>query len=277
VLRHLVVGHVCWDELADGRVLLGGTAFYAAAQANSLGCAVTVQTACTQPLAEQVRSMMGPKVSVRVTGSDVDTRYAFESDPQDGPTRLLARATVITAVEDDVHADSAHIAPIADETSAEVIRSVRQRVAFLGMTPQGLMRVFSSGVLRRDTVQAVPLLSLADAIVVNEAEYDLLLQVQPELVERSTVDLFVTRGPRGASLFRGGTEVARREPPPVRTESSSSVIGAGDVFASTVFVGLARGGAGADVLADAIAAASAFVSRPAQAQPAHLVTRAEHG
>jgi pfkB family carbohydrate kinase len=260
--RHLIIGHVCWDELADGRAVLGGTAYYAAVQAGFLGCRVTVETACTQPTLDTFRLVVGPQVSVRSSDSDVDTRYAFESDVRDGPSRLVSRAATITSIDQTDHVDSAHIAPIAGEISTELIRSVRDRVGFLGVTPQGLMRVFSSGVLRRDAIQQVPVLALADAVVVNEAEYHLLLQSQPEVITESTADLFVTHGARGASLLRRGHEVARCAPPRAETDPRSRTIGAGDVFASTVFVGLARGAAATTVLEEAVHAASAFVSRP---------------
>ncbi len=260
--RHLVLGHVCWDELADGRVLLGGTAYYAAVQAQRLGCAVTVQTACTEATLAAVHALLGPEVVVRSAGSDVDTRYAFEGAAEDGPTRLVSLATALTSIDAIGQADSAHIAPIAGEVSPGLIRSVRDRVGFVGVTPQGLMRQFSHSGLLSLGAQEVTYLPLADAVVVNEPEYLMLLRSQPEAIADLRAQLFVTRGARGASLIQAGREVARCVPPRTARDPSSTSIGAGDVFASTAFVGLARGDRPAAVLEEAVSAASAFVSRP---------------
>jgi sugar/nucleoside kinase (ribokinase family) len=260
--RHLVVGHVCLDELADGRVRLGGTAYFGAVQAARLGCQVTVETACTRATLDRVRSATGPSVAFHASDSSTDTRFGFGDDAEPGPDRLLSQAPAIALMDFDGGYDSVHIAPIAGEVTLELFQAVRPAVAFVGVTPQGLLRAFPAGAVREQPSPDLSFLALVDAAVVNRSEYDHLMQTRPDVVKASSAALFVTRGASGASLFQAGEEVARYAPRASDSAPRWRAIGAGDVFAATAFVTLARGVALDDALAEAVESASAFVARP---------------
>jgi len=262
-LRHLVVGHVCLDEMADGEVRLGGTAYYGAVRAAALGCRVTVQTACTPMTLHRVRAEVGPQVVFHTAVTDVDTRFGFAHDAESGPARLLSQAPAITAVEMNGGFDSVHLAPIAGEVPVGLFAALRLKVPFVGVTPQGLLRDFASGSVREQASPDLSFLSFVDALVVNRAEYDHLLQTRADVIKSCPADLFVTRGASGAALFRAGEEVARATPSRAERAPSWRAIGAGDVFATTAFVALARGTDAADALTEAVESASAFVARAA--------------
>ncbi len=91
----------------------------------------------------------------------------------------------------------------------------------------------------------------ADLVVVNRTERDGLGEV-PGL-------LAVTMGAAGAVLLRGGREVARATPPPVRAVDGT---GAGDAFCAALVLGLVTGRTEAAALHRACVAGALAASRP---------------
>jgi hypothetical protein len=253
---HLVVGHVCIDEVAGEPPSLGGTCLFAATQALEFGCTVEIATACTDSTAALLRSRLeadGARLQRVNAASDTHFRYGLAL--ADGPSEVGPIAPDIDVVDLSTGFLSAHMGPIINEIPIELIRSVRSAVPFVGITPQGFMRSRdSTGQLVVHDLPDYAVLELADAIVVNETEFRVLSAER--LLGLSSL-LFVTRGPRGAGLFHRGQEVARHQLEdafaPLRA------IGAGDVFASTAFVQLARGADPDRALRQATTAATAFV------------------
>ncbi|MFI0425188.1 PfkB family carbohydrate kinase [Spongiactinospora sp. 9N601] len=101
------------------------------------------------------------------------------------------------------------------------------------------------------------LLSRADLVIVNQTEY----AAMPAL--RSARLVTVTYGPRGAAMFRHGTEVAKADSPRVRAVSS---VGAGDAFSAALVLALGRGLPYGRALGVACAVGAAAV-RDAASQP----------
>ena len=123
------------------------------------------------------------------------------------------------------------------------------------------------------------LLDRADLVVVNRAEYAAIgMPIAAD--EAGTADetgtvaaarcVAVTHGAAGAVLLRGGVEVARATPPPVRAVDGTA---AGDAFTAALVVALLGGTDDATALRRACAAGALAASRPG-AQPS-LPTAAE--
>ena len=109
-------------------------------------------------------------------------------------------------------------------------------------------------------------LARADLIVVNETEaafYGSALDGLPGLVA-------VTRGAKGAALYRAGLQIAAAAPPPV---TAFDATGAGDAFVAALTLALLEGQAPETALRFACAAGALAATRPG-AQPS-LPTRAE--
>lgn len=75
------------------------------------------------------------------------------------------------------------------------------------------------------------ILARADLVVVNEGE----AMFQGASLNRTPGLVAVTEGARGAALYRGGVEIARAAPPPVRVVDTT---GAGDAFVGALVVAL---------------------------------------
>jgi ribokinase len=99
----------------------------------------------------------------------------------------------------------------------------------------------------------------ADLIVVNETE----AAFYGERIHRAIGLVAVTRGPRGARLYRGGRLVAEAAPPPVEAVDAT---GAGDAFVAALSVALLEGQAPEQALAFACTAGALAATR-AGAQP----------
>lgn len=255
---HLVVGHVCLDQLDASHVRLGGTSFFAAIRAAELGCDVTVQTACSHGTADLLRSQMPPNIVVHHQLTVLDTRFEFADS---GPVRLTSFAGPLLSFPTGRFC-SAHLCPIAGEIRLATVTEVRACADFVGVTPQGFMRrIGRSGRLSLGDISDYDLVHTADAIVVNEREFAALERFGTFLAKFDG-PIFVTLGPHGAYVTRRGKEVARMSPEGVqRPARAEDTIGAGDVFASTAFLSLTEGESLPSALRASVQAATAFVYR----------------
>lgn len=261
---YLAIGSICWDEVpvaggVDRR--LGGSVLFASRVAQAQGWSARVLTSGTDELADAARAAL-PGVELIVQPSAVDTimRFPEQADlgPQWVPTvaAALDPALVHGAVEG---AEVVHLAPIMAEVDEPLARAVvAARAPFVGITPQGLLREREPETNR---LLRLPSLTtwwstLVDAAVVSEEEHAQL----DGGFELGRLAMAVTRGERGCTGCRGddvidvaGIEVGEVDP--------ASTIGAGDVFASTLFIALAEGSAFPEALDRANRVAAAHVAR----------------
>lgn len=259
---YVAIGHVCVDELVGQPPRLGGTVFFASAQAAAMGCTVTVVTSCTVDTATSARATLPPGSALQVHEADQDTRFGFGVDAEEGPQRLASVAPSIDSFVADQLPDILHLAPVFNELTPALIATAREQARFVGATPQGLLRgTDADGALefRADNWPDLP--DFADAIVLNDDEYAHLHGIG--LLRGFEGWVFRTLGPTGAALIRNGVEVARHElDPDAPSVPPQRTIGAGDVFAAAAFVALARGDAPGDALRVAVESATAYVRRP---------------
>lgn len=277
-MRYVTVGHVCVDEIPGAPDRLGGTVFFAAGQAATAGCEVVVVTAGTAATVAELGRVLDGPVRVRAVPAAADTRFGFGPDAGIGPTHLVSSAPALDveslrAVGDPPPGpgDVVHLAPVFGELTGELIDAAAGTGAFVGATPQGLLRSTDAAGRLVLTADAWPVQVLAaDALIMSDAEYALMAELG--LLESYVGLVFRTRGPDGASVYRGGVELARCRPAATRDVDPTRTIGAGDVFAAAAFVALAGGADPGAALDAAVSSATAYVQRDSAA-PAYSAAR----
>lgn len=236
---YTTVGHVTADVMADGTRRPGGSAFYSALQAARLGRRTLI---VTRGVGSEIGELLAPymeELELELQEAPCTTSLRTSGKGHERVQRMLAWAG---AIEPGVRVDTTvlHLAPVARETPSRW----RGEAKFVGLTPQGLVRTWSS---RDDTVVLRPLEPWQvprrlDAAVLNEAERARC----GTLLDGRTV-LAVTDGAAPTELLLPGSEPVLLAVPAV--ERLRDDIGAGDVFAAAFFIALADG-------ADAHAAAA---------------------
>jgi hypothetical protein len=242
---YTAVGHVTIDVMADGSRRPGGGAFYSALQAARLGRRALI---LTRGVREEIEGLLEPyreELTLEVLDARCTTTLLTSRHGRERSQRVLAWAGEIGA-EPTLDTEILHLAPIARETDG---RS-RGRAAFVGVTPQGLVRSWSGqdGRIVPQELDMTLLPQRCDAIVLSEAEREscaaLLtppgadpgsdrLSPAPEPV------IAVTHGEAPTELrLPGGTTVTVDVAPVVRICDD---LGAGDVFAAAFFVALHDG------------------------------------
>lgn len=261
---YLAIGSICWDEVPrPGGVerRLGGSVLFAGRTVQAQGWDVRILTSGTPELADAAREAL-PGVELIVQPSDVDTIMRFPEQADLGPQWVPTVAAPVdpALVHGAVRgADVVHLAPIMAEVDRALASSVSAAGApFVGITPQGLLREREPETNRLLRLPALTSWwsTVVNAAVVSEEEHAQL----DGGFELGRLALAVTRGERGCVGLEGderidvaGIDVGDVDP--------SSTIGAGDVFASTLFVALAGGSPFADALVRANEVAAAHVGR----------------
>jgi hypothetical protein len=242
VSTYLAVGSVCWDEVPgpDGvERRLGGSVLFSARVAVALGWQPVIVTSGTAMLEAAVRAAL-PGVEVVVQRSAHDTVMRFGEQVDLGPRWVPTVADPIDlgdAGVDPADAQVVHLAPIMGEVTPNLVEQVRG-TTFVGLTPQGLLR-------RRDGDDGRLALidepeawwaRAVDAAVLSESEHARF----PDSIAGPELALAVTRGEHGCFGHRGASSV---DLPGVAVDevALTGTIGAGDVFAASLFVALAEG------------------------------------
>jgi sugar/nucleoside kinase (ribokinase family) len=245
---YTAVGHVTVDVMADGSRRPGGSALYGALQAARLGLRARIITRGVRAEIEQLLEPYLEELSLDVLEAPCTTTLATSGQGRERSQRMLAWAGEIGA-ELTLDTEILHLAPVARETDACTRASAI--AAFIGVTPQGLVRDWS-GPDRRIVTRALELSRLprrCDALVLSEAERASCaalftgaddrhaLRDRPALADAAVIA--VTHGEAPTELrLPGGVEVHVEVP---AVQRICDDIGAGDVFAAAFFVALAGG------------------------------------
>jgi sugar/nucleoside kinase (ribokinase family) len=235
---YICIGHVSVDLLEDGQRRPGGTALYAGLQAARLGLRTLI---LTRGVPAEVEAMLAPwaaELELRVQPSAETTTLATAGRGAERSQRLLAWAGPIET-EERLECAILHLAPVARELPERWPAGGTLR----GLTPQGLARSLpaAGGPIRCSppTAGAVSQAGTIDALVISEQER---ASCAP-LLERALAGgalLAVTAGEQPTSILRPGAAEALELPVSEVAEPVDD-IGAGDVFAAALFVGLAEG------------------------------------
>ena len=170
---YTTVGHVTIDVLRDGSRQAGGAAFYSALQAARLGLRAQIVTCGVEREIEDVLAPYRAELHLSIQPArHTTTLHTFGS----GSERVQRVHAWAGPIREDLAIDTAilHLAPVARESPA----SWRGSAAFVGLTPQGLVREW--GALRGRIQIAAPtgaskrlammVAAQCDAVVVSEHE-----------------------------------------------------------------------------------------------------------
>jgi hypothetical protein len=263
---YTTVGHVTIDVLADGSRRAGGAAFYSALQASRLGLRTLV---ITRGVAREIEALTEPyrdELQLEILPGEHTTTLDTAGFGASRTQRVLAWAGPIA---DELELDSAivHLAPVARETPTRW----HGRSEFVGLTPQGLLRQWSSGepriTLAEPSTQTELAAERCDALVVSEHERASCLALIARARAAGAI-VAVTDGPAPNTLLLADGRTLKLRVPAMRTVCDD--LGAGDVFAAALFVALHDGRTPVDAAAFANAAAAV---RMAGHGPAAVGTR----
>lgn len=236
-IDYLVLGHVTHDLQPDGGHVLGGTASYAALTAAALGRNVGMVTStgvdadlsAFDDLVSLVR-YDAPETTtfqnVYVNGHREQYVYSFATPltPMEIPTAWSTSPVV-------------HIGPILRECDPLLADHFVGK-AFVGVTPQGYMRTSDAEgrVFPQPWAEADYLLPLASAVVLSVEDIGGDWDLAVKYAQQTSV-LAVTCGWDGGTVFIDG------EPATFSAETMTEVdpTGAGDIFATAFFIGMASG------------------------------------
>ena len=234
---YTTVGHVTVDVFDDGSSRVGGAAFYSALQAARLGLRALI---LTRGVAEEIEELLEPyrhELELEVLPAAHTTTLRTLGSGAARRQRVLAWAGPI-AHELAVDTAILHLAPVARESPD----CWRGPVAFVGLTPQGLVRAWSGrdaeiGVCQ-PTNAAAEVARRCDAIVVSEHERPSCAELIAAATAGGAV-VAVTAGAHPNTILTPGGELLELQVPPL--EQPADDVGAGDVFAAAFFVALSDG------------------------------------
>jgi sugar/nucleoside kinase (ribokinase family) len=234
----LAIGHVTVDLLTDGTPTLGGTALYAALAAARFGMRAAILTRGNfSRHGEDIQTRLGSFASE----FEIIVQSASEPTIMTNLTVAGRRQQTIQSWAGEIDLNGLppawrstpiiHLAPVAQEIDSRQVG--RLSPGYLGATPQGWMRNWSSG---NRSVRLGPLrlpsdaLGRIDAMVLSSVEQSLAREAIEAVAARGIVA--ITRGPAGSQIIDRGRAI---DVPafPVRVADDT---GAGDVFAAVLFV-----------------------------------------
>lgn len=269
---YTTVGHVTIDVLDDGMRRPGGTAFYSALQASRLGLRTRI---VTRGLGEEIEALLAPyrdELELEVMPAESTTTLLTRGEGTARSQLLLAWAGPI---EEDLELRTAilHLAPVA----RELPQRWRAGSAFVGLTPQGLLRSWGEPggelSLAHGPAGAEPahaeLAGRCDALVLSEGERRSAAGLMAAASAAGAL-VAVTAGPLPTVLHRPDGMTLEVAVPPLPAGPPGADLGAGDVFAAALFVMLAEGAPAERAAAFANAAAAV---RMAAAEPSAIGDR----
>jgi sugar/nucleoside kinase (ribokinase family) len=236
---YLVVGNPCLDRIDNGYVL-GGSSFYAAIQASLFGMSAQVVGLVEPAVRADLETRLTP-YQVDLSGLLLaESTTVFENRYDDAGSRhqvMISPGERIPAAQMPTTSCTVlHLAPIADEVDVPAT-VLRARAGFVGLTGQGLLRRREAGVVRLHEARLPPKTAAAiDAVIVGREEAGFCQALLDDVHEAGGV-VVVTDGAAGAVAHRGGTTTGIPAQPVVAVDPT----GAGDVFATALFIGLSRG------------------------------------
>jgi broad specificity phosphatase PhoE len=233
-LDYLVVGHVTADQTPDGPSL-GGTATFASLVAAVLGKRVGLLTAAAFEPA--LIDVLGDIRVARVPAEE-STRFTniYENLVRRQKVETVAPSLSARQLLPEWRdAPILHLAPVAREVENDFLKAFPK--AFIGVTPQGWMRLWDeSGLVRAsEWINANAVLQRANAVVMSIEDVDDPKGID-SWAEKARV-LVVTHGDAGALVYHQGSV---QHSPAFASGRMVDPTGSGDFFAAAFFVRLAE-------------------------------------
>lgn len=265
-VEYLVIGHITRDRLPDGGHTLGGTASYAALTAAALGRRVGILTSFAADL--DLTAFDGFVTVMNHPAPDTTT---FENRYADGQRqqKLYTVAAALTPAQLPPawqHSPLVHLGPVMAECDPALLETFAGR-AFIGVTAQGWLRARDAhgNVTPRAWAEAERVLPLASAVVLSIDDIGGDWALARRFAQQTPL-LAVTQGRQGGVLFSQGAEQTY----PALAVTEVDPTGAGDIFASALFIALAGGAAPMRAAAYAACLAGHSVTRAGLASTPRL-------
>jgi 1D-myo-inositol 3-kinase len=266
---YTTVGHVTIDVLDDGSRRAGGSAFYSALQAARLGQRTLIITRGRTSEIEELIEPYRDELALQVLPAPHTTTLRTIGSGSRRSQRMLAWAGPI---DEQLTLDTAilHLAPVARESPSQW----RGRADFVGLTPQGLARKWSTHGAQIESTQPAPdaaaVASACHAVVVNEHERASCDGLIATATAAGAV-VAVTAGAQPNTILVPRHDPLELDVPAL--EHQIDDLGAGDVFAAAFFIALRDGRSALDAAvrisgpgADAIGGLEAIVERLGQTE-----------
>ena len=228
-----MIGHVTRDVRPGDSYSPGGTAWYSALYARSLGARVAVLTS-----ASEYPEAFEELPEIRVCCHLADSSTTFENVYEHGRRRQFVRAVAGPLGAAQVppkwrQSDVVHLGPLVQEVDPATVDLFPD--SLLGVTPQGWLRTWGAdglvGVTRWKSAERV--LARADVVILSME--DLGGDVDElDRLRRLARLLVLTDGRHGALVYQGERVVRV----PAYDVEEVDPTGAGDVFSSAYFVRL---------------------------------------
>ena len=235
---YTAVGHVTIDVLADGSRRPGGSAFYSALQAARLGRRALI---LTQGVAYEIEELLEP-YSSELELQVLPARHTTALQTSGwGPARTQRMLAWAGPMEAQLKLSTAilHLAPIARETPGQW----RARGAFLGLTPQGMVRewvqVGDEISLARGSRASERVAARCNALVLSAHERASCEGLIESALDSGALVTITAEALPSTILMPDGAQLEVVVPPVLDPLDD---LGAGDVFAACLFLALADGG-----------------------------------
>ena len=149
----ITVGHFAIDSILSPKIgvpshTLGGPPTYVSLAARKLNAKVSVISKVGEDFSEDYIEWLNAK-SIDLSGlkhikNALTTRFVLRYENEERQLRLQSRAPPITPedVSSSLKARAIHVAPIANELSADVVDKLRTSAETLSLDPQGFVRRF---------------------------------------------------------------------------------------------------------------------------------------
>lgn len=236
-LDYLAIGHVTVDVLPDGSRRAGGSALYAALQAARLGGRAMILTRGARQEVEQLLEPYLDELALVVQPAAATTTLQTDWSAGQRRQRLLAWAGPIER-QPLPSTRVLHLAPVA----AELDWTPSSPESFVGLTPQGLLRRWAGpgAEVRLDVPPpaAVALARGCDAIVLSAEEQTACAAMLAEASAAGAL-VAVTAGTAPTELLLPDGQTLQA--PVQGLANPVDDLGAGDVYASALFLALADG------------------------------------
>jgi sugar/nucleoside kinase (ribokinase family) len=254
MIDYLAIGHVTEDQWPEGPTP-GGTVTYSSRTARAFLSNVEVLTAADSSL--NIASAF-PSITVRRLDAPATTRFSNVYTPN-GRVQIVSPCPVMLTpaalTTEMLQASIIHLGPVCNEIDPQVALRVHPDT-FVGVTPQGWMRRWDAkghvSSQASNWADADVLLPRANAVVTSIDDVAGDWSIAHAWAAR-TPTLVVTQGRLGCTAFSAGRSV--HVPAPHVQEVDPT--GAGDIFATVLFIALQRG----DALPAACALANCFAAQ----------------
>src|SRR5579859_3863929 len=255
-IDYLLLGHVTVDRLDDKRVVLGGTATYAALTARNMGARVGVHTSTSYE--PGLIDTLGGTLVARIPA---EYTTCFVNDYTAGKRRQTIESVAEKLTYEQILPEwrnpaVVHLGPLCQELDTSLV--ARFPRSLVGVTPQGWMRGWGEdGVVHAvEWAEADRVLARAHAVVISEDDVADAAVIK-EWARKARM-LVVTLGDRGCDVYRQA-EAAPFHSPAFKSATEVDPTGAGDVFAAAFLWHLHKSGGDWRVAADWANCVASFV------------------